>query len=323
MSNQDRYYVADPLFNPFKIIMEDDPYQEGVQKFLDGWREEHGEAPTRHFGITTLMRSPRQLALNRRHGASMKTDVTTLLPMIRGKLVHEAIEKASAKLPHVLTEQRYGLLIDNGGQDTLVHHAIDYFDTETGVYCDWKNTSSTALQFDKWEWEAEVNFARHLLELHGHEVKEMYIGALVDDWRPSKVGRAGMPEEPIVKLPIKRWTNEQVLRFVTSMVDGHLNAEDEKDEHLPYCTEEEKWNRSGGFKVYGVKKDGSVSSRALTAETFPTEQDARDWAAEEGKPVGKVLKIAGKPIRCLFYCDSQTFCNQFKTQHLDDAKQTS
>ena len=78
----------------------------------------------------------------------------------------------------------------------------------------------------------------------------------------------------------------------------------ENDDDLPFCTDEERWQRPSKFAV-GKKK----TKRAL--RVLDSHEEAEDWMVTTGK--GEYIEERpGQAIRCENYCDVAPFCNQWK-----------
>lgn len=299
------YYVTDPALRPLlkAVTMDRERYGADTGAFLDGWAGDEWE---HHKGITSLIGPVRpKRIIDELPPGSVKRNAGEMLSPLRGTAVHDMLER-STKACGGRSEERLGRVYTSPqtGAKWLIHHAFDSF--YEGNYVDWKNTTSISLQFDKKEWEAELNYAASLLEDDGEKVDRISVAALIEDWRPSKVQQKGMPEMATVLIEIPKWTREELDAFVLRRIVAH------EAEGLPECSDEERWVRDKGYKVYGLKKDGSPSSRAATAEVFTSEDGALQWAEENGVLVYRVAHLQSKPIKCLYYCDASGFCEQYK-----------
>lgn len=301
-----KYYVTHPLLTPLRLLAEDDSYTDNVNRFVERWKKNNPDKEVQHHaGITSLMKSPRQLWLPKRHGKKVEINASSILPRIRGSVLHEAIESAATDVEGAVVEERFGFYDEN--TKWLAHHQVDFY--HDGQYCDWKNTTTLALGFEKWEWEAEVNFAVYLLRNAGHEVREAFIAACIDDWRPHR----HPPEYPegAILLPVKLWPASEVESFVEDLCAGHAKEMNLPDDKLRHCTKDERWMRFRGYKGYALTAKGEPSKNAMRSEYFANENEAKAYAAEKGKTFSHADRVETQPIRCLHYCEeASTFCNQ-------------
>jgi hypothetical protein len=83
----------------------------------------------------------------------------------------------------------------------------------------------------------------------------------------------------------------------------------------PECTDEDRWKRSGGFEVVQITKDGREWVRQFfdgaDAEAEANKQMQANIAGMKNKAETWVRERAGKPIRCMDWCEAAPFCEQW------------
>lgn len=234
---------------------------------------------------------------------------------------HLGLEKAAAYGKKVL-EKYYpdGVNEDVITELTLTVDILDY--TLSGT-CDrlvksekkiqdYKTTGvfafNDAVQYKK--WEDQLNIYAYMYEMIGIEVDHIEVLAIFKNWTKaqSKTNKS-YPPSPVMAIPLKRRTNEEIKTYLENRVRLHKAADNGED--IP-CTPKDMWSEP---TTYAVKKKGG--KRAF--KVFPQELKEEAYKmVEENKgkfPPSQSYEVEVRPggnRRCDDYCSVSEVCPQRK-----------
>ena len=148
------------------------------------------------------------------------------------------------------------------------------------------------------------------------EPRQLQIVSLYRDWSKNKAAQAlqrgdlGYPQKQVRVWKVAKWPVAEAADFLQQRIQIHMRAEAiEEDDDLPFCSEEERWQRPSTWAV--MKKGRKSALRVLNSHN-----DAEDWMVTQQK--GEYIEERrGQAIRCENYCDAAPFCNQW--QEIKDA----
>lgn len=249
-----------------------------------------------HISVTSLIKSPRQLGLERRHHEEITEDASDRIWMLLGSSIHAILERAA--ISNSLTEERLLYSLhgwDISGQPDLLDHEH--------TLTDYKVTSTYAVQDGaKSDWVNQIQLYCCLYRHNGFEVKRGQIVCLFRDWSRARAGREpDYPQSPVLVIDIPLWSPEEQEVFLGERVRLHQQAEKLSDEELPFCMDEETWKRPDSW---AVKKPGN--KRATRVFDNSTAANAM------GVATGYEVEFrAGVSVRCQSYCAAAPFCNQW------------
>jgi len=156
-----------------------------------------------------------------------------------------------------------------------------------------------------------------MLRQMGHEVNQIIIVAILKDWHQAEVMRnykdsGEYPPVPVKEIPLKMYTDENMLKFMEQRMRIHIDAE-QIGAVLPQCTERERWTKP---PQYAVKSP--LLKRAI--RVFDDMDSAKDQLEiekvkknEKKKGTGDKLFIEtreGRDVRCESFCPVAQFCDQ-------------
>lgn len=273
--------------------------------------------------VTSLINSPRLVELERRYKDEIEIDVTEDFAAWVGSTIHDALE--ISEKTHLVEERLYvtreGWKI--GGKFDRLWIGLD---NDSGELCgevqDWKCILTSAVQFQKWEWEAQLNMLAWILRENGYIITSLRIYAILLDWRKKNIGRVkDYPESPCVEFEIPLWTHSRCEEYVAGRLALHKEARScVEDNDLYLCSPEERWARSDTF---AIKKEG----RKTAVRVLEDHEEAKEYIINllrEGKIKEKDLRLfsiehrSGENIRCDNYCVVKDFCNYFKSEKKDE-----
>lgn len=249
------------------------------------------------YSVTELIKPPQVLQLERRHASELLPDPLANVFKLIGKMAHGKIEQHAGSTE--LAEE--SIVVEESG--VKVSGTPDLY--EDGKLYDFKTCSTYAIADGvKPEWEAQLNLYAHLYESIGFPVTELWIVALLKDWRRAIAKRdPTYAQSDIATLKVALWPKEKRAAFLWDRVRQHEAAEQDPDNTLPNCTDEERW---ASPQVFAVMKKGRKSAVKL----HELESAAKLHA--EQVPTAYVQNRPRQYRRCEDYCAASEFCQQWR-----------
>lgn len=250
------------------------------------------------LSVTQLIAPPRQVELKRRHASEVVEDAADRIWLLLGKSVHKILEAAAST---GIREER--MYTEVSGMK--VSGAFDHLALGDGMLSDYKVTSvwSAKNAADKAEWEQQLNLYAYLAAEQGYSVKGLRIVAICRDWRMSDAAKYegdGYPQHQVAVIEFPLWDKARQYDYLRERVQLHQSA---RDGNLPDCTDEERWQKPGG---YALVKPGSQRAWRVLA----TEEEAQALASKT-----KDMRVVYRPgvnTRCDSYCAVAEFCTQYQ-----------
>lgn len=262
-------------------------------------RHEHKGAD---YSATQLLKSPRQLWLERRHDNEIEVDATEMLWSLQGTAMHKVVEAGEAA--HQFSETYMVEKIDG----VSISGTADLYDAENKTISDYKNTSVWTIIYGsrKKEWTQQLNIYAYLMRRAGFEVKKLEVVAMLRDWQKKQALKHGYPSAQVAVVPLDLWSDADAEWFIRSRLELIESAKDLPDNQLPLCTDEERWKTED---TYAVKKDGVKKAVKL----YDNMNDAENHATRLG-PKHFVEQRTGEARRCQDYCPVSHLCNQYQSE---------
>ena len=279
------------------------------QSFVDVINQITYDPTTRdpkRLGVTTLIGSPRVKLLTVRHWSKLTEDVADHLWRIMGSAVHYVLEKATSE--DRLTEEKF---VEDVGDGFTIVAKPDIYDKVSCSVEDYKFTSVWAVMHDiKTDWVNQLNCYAWLLRKRGYEVKELWVDAIVKDWRRGEQRKYDdYPAVPFKRIKLPLWTFEEQEIYIKERLEIYKNALPLADDDLPECTSEERWARPDTYAV--MKNANKRATRVLDSR-----EDAEGHIAwlqnKDQKSKYTVVKRPGSNMRCEEYCLMKDYCSQYK-----------
>lgn len=251
------------------------------------------------ISVTSLIDSPRIVALKRQHRGQIVEDAADLVWALIGQATHAIIERAATE-DDIAEERLYAKR-----EDWWISGQFDLL--SGGTLSDFKITSVwsviSAMKDGKPEWDAQLNVLDWLCRENGIKVEQLEIIALIRDWSKNKAREDGYPGKQVVRIPIPRWTPEEQEEYVIQRIKTHQAAH----EDLPLCSDEERWTRPAKWAV--MKKGAKRATRLLDSE-----QEAHEYGTQNVE--GYTLQYRpGESVRCNSYCSVAQFCTQKENEN--------
>jgi len=266
---------------------------------------------------TELIDSPRISVLRRRHDDEIEVDVSDLIWILLGQVIHKILEENGD--PEAIVEQRI-LVPYDGWQVAMKADHIDPIPGAPGTFkvCDYKITRTYAYKHGvSRSQEAQNNLYAFGYGLNGIKCTEGELEMLLKDWSAldAKIEH-DYPQQEVVRVPVLRWTQEKCEAYLSERIALHKHARTCTDDDLPECTLHERWGEPDRFAVKFVT-NGKVAERACNgASRFETRGEADQWI--KAKKTGKQYVVEFRPgenKRCeRDACWVSRFCSQWNTK---------
>ena len=275
--------------------------------------------PTPHqYSCTTILKPTRQIILERRYGDQIEQDVSEMCWMIFGIAVHSVIESAKEDEGQFKEEK---LKVDLGKyweelKGYYLSGRSDMIDLLKKKITDWKTCSAWKVIYKDFEdWRREMLIYAWMVKDIGFNIDEAEAVAFIKDHNKtkSKIDRTYPP------LPI--WVEnfdfsekefEEIKEFVYNKFMELKKYENAKDEELPMCSLEERWNTGN---KYAVKKNNNKTA----VRVFETLEEAGKYLETVQKNNVKdnywIEKREGVDKKCLDYCSCCHFCPYYKEKY--------
>ena len=252
------------------------------------------------YGLTTLLRPPRMVALEIKHWGELESDAMDHVWRLFGSAIHQMIDVDNEQT--ILREH----LLEADVAGVKVRTAVDrlWKDGPANVLTEFKTTSVWSVIYGKPEWEQQLNLQGAMLHLNGRVADRMEVVALLRDWsaRDAKYD-SQRPQSPVVKIDVDRWLPDRQLNFLVGRVEAHKLAR--SSDVLPECSDEERWAKPD---TWAVMKPGRKSALRV----LPSNDEAETWGQNNAGGKFTIEHRPGENTRCEGYCPVSMFCDQFK-----------
>jgi hypothetical protein len=253
-----------------------------------------------HISITGLCSPPRIRVLRKKHEHELTEDVSDRIYTLLGQVMHGILEKANKE---ALSETRFYLDIEG----VKVSGQLDAY-YETGLVQDYKLVSLYSVKDGvKPEYEEQLNCYAQLLRANNKQVNKLELVCILRDWSKGKAQHdPTLPQQQVIKLPVKLWDEKTTLAFLRERVRLHTEA----NKILPECTPEERWNVPDKWAVMPKKGAAKSIKNHVSKENADLHAAQLKGSFVERRP--------GKNNRCDDYCPVSDFCTQYKKLREDN-----
>lgn len=287
------------------------------QPFVSAVESEYVPTP-QQYSVTTVLNPSRYVILSRRHNSEVEQDVADMIWLLFGISFHSILENSRAEeeqLQEQYLKQDLGMF-DKELEGYKLSGKADLLDTKTNTMIDYKTTSVYKVMFGDYEdWRKQLLMYAWLFRQQGYEVNKGQIVALMKDHSKSKAKfDRTYPQYPVKVIDFE-FNDQDFIDIEKEIIDKFKElkrCEQLKDNELPMCSMEERWN--DGNK-YAVKKKGNKRAERV----FDTKEQAEKYMKDkEGYEIEERL---GEDRRCLEYCSSCVFCPYWKERYGKGNKQ--
>lgn len=281
------------------------------QPFVSAVESEYIPTP-QQYSVTTVLNPSRYVILSRRHNSEVEQDVADMIWLLFGTAFHSILENSRAEeeqLQEQYLKQDLGMF-DKELEGYKLSGKADLLDTKTNTMIDYKTTSVYKVMFGDYEdWRKQLLMYAWLFRQQGYEVNKGQIVALMKDHSKSKAKYDRTYPQYPVKVIDFEFNDQDFVDIEKEIIDKFKElkrCEQLKDNELPMCTMEERWN--DGNK-YAVKKKGNKRAERV----FDTKEQAEEYMKEkEGYEIEERL---GEDRRCMEYCSSCIYCPYWQERY--------
>lgn len=266
----------------------------------------HSIIPNR-YSCTEILGSIREVILNRRHYDEIKVDVADCVPALFGTAVHQVLE---SKTPILETGLETECSIEYEFGENVLAGRIDLLNINELSIEDYKTCSVSKVSkkdFNDWYMQG-MEYAYLVLLKRGIICKKLKFYALMKDWSKLKSSVVSdYPASPIYvwEYNIQDSDYDFIGDYIKRTLEGLAYAEKNLvDEHLPMCTDEERWYTGTKYAVY--KKVGD----ARAAYVADTEEDAHNYISNKCGGAGEIVVRKGEYLKCKYCCSCSKFCKR-------------
>lgn len=244
------------------------------------------------YSVTTLLKPPRLVVLERQHRDEIEEDVSDRMWALLGQLMHGVLERAAMEGE---VEQRHTVEILGKKISGAIDIYLDGVIQDYKLMSVWKVTKGVPREF-----EEQLNCYAYLLRSKGKPVRDLQLVCVLRDWSKLETLRNdNYPKNQVVLLDVPLWDEETQRIFIEGRIQLHMDALI----NLPLCTPEERWATP---EKYAVTKKGQKKALKL----HDSLEDA--IAHSENVDDSSVSHRPGESKRCGNYCPAAKFCDQWK-----------
>lgn len=265
------------------------------------------------YSVTELLKSPRQIVLNRRLNDNLEVDIQDTYPMWSGTAIHDALAETVKELNgDYAVEERFYLPIT---EDIKISGGFDLYDKTNKILYDYKNTRVRTYQdnrdgkSDKWLRQLYL-YQKGIEAFYFEKPEKVIIIAFLKDHSKQKAKNdPAYPQHPIQMI---EWDvsdlnleEEYMEDFVNKAIEVKRildNEEEPGDCSLEDCMVTEDWI---------VKKP--ENKRAL--KKFDNPEEAFDFYTKESEknPELRIFHRVSDFLACKDYCQCREYCTQALT----------
>jgi hypothetical protein len=254
------------------------------------------------ISATTLLKGIKEIILTDRHWDQLEDDASDRVWAVLGTAVHALLEHEGE---NDFTEQFMSAEMHN----VKITGRIDNYNMETGTVTDYKTATVWKIKFrDFDDWYKQGMIYAWLLAQNGFVIKRCRFIALLKDHSKNEARRdSGYPPGPIYiyEFDVTPERLAEIESFIAERVAKYWQCLPLKDDAIPPCLPEERWDKPA---KYAVKKEG----RKTAVRVLDSEDEASKMAADLGK--GHYIETRrGESVKCQGYCSCCEFCDYYRT----------
>lgn len=279
------------------------------EQFVNAVNKDYIPTP-QQYSVTTLLNPSRQVILSRRYNSEIEEDVSDMIYAILGTAFHSLLENSKEnddELKEEYLKQELSCL-DERLKDYRLSGKADLYNAKENKIIDFKTTSSFKFVLKDFEdYRMQLLMYAWLFNKIGFKTDKGQIIAILRDWQKSKAKfDSSYPQSQVQTIEFKFTDKdfEEIEKFIATKFIELKNCESLKDEDLPLCSMEDRWN--DGNK-YAVKKKGNKRADRV----FDSEEEAREYLADK-ENTHEIEVRPGEDRRCLEYCSCCKFCTYWQ-----------
>lgn len=280
----------------------------------------------KQYSCTTILKSTRQIILERKYNDVLTQDVSDMAWLIFGIAVHSIIEngkETDSQFKEEYLKEDLGKFCKELEGYKLSGRS-DLIDLEKGEIVDWKTCSVWKVLFGDYEdWRKETLIYAWLVKQIGFDIRKARIVAFIKDHKKSEAKyKKDYPQFPVHTVEFE-FTDKDFADIEEFIINKFLEIkhyENAEDFDLPMCTLEERFNSGDSF---AIKKKGNV--RAM--KVHKTLDEARNHLINlNNKYPGQyeIEERKGIDKKCVEgYCKCCKQCPYYLMNYDEDIKEIS
>ena len=285
------------------------------------------------YTATSLIRSPRQVQLGKRHGDKVgikliedpeviDSAIVKRIASIEGTAVHDYFEHTLKETPWKMgTKRSRDWLVEHRFFDEIVGRRvsaqIDVYSFEHKILYDYKRQAAyvRSVGGEKWEdklmdVEIQLNIGAYFARKEGLGVEGVACIPIYKDWNPRNTYNPNYPQTPIEQWDLRLWDMLEAEEFLYDTVNKHKMCEDLGDDDLPECSLKDCWERPAACAVMKYGRKTAITKNVPKGETW---EAAVDFITKsKDKDSLYIRKTTEQRTKCAEFCDVNIFCNQYK-----------
>ena len=268
------------------------------------------------YSVTDLINPPRTVHLKKRYGHLVQPPLEGAIASMMGTAIHEYFEKYlelwidkydydGYRLEEQVQVERQGRKI-SGRYD--IREGTQLYDLKSIKV--WKLIFDP--NFD--EYHEQQNLYRLLVKLDkGVELEGLNIIAIYKDWQEGNALRDGnYPQNQMIEYSLNVWPYEDTEKFLDEKLAELIRCEELKDEDLPVCSRDDRWERHQGGETihYGILKNRKAKRATKVVRGGDLDQALVVARGMPGMTKDSVIEVRyALPKRCVKYCDVNEHCS--------------
>jgi hypothetical protein len=278
-----------------------------VSQAMYQWIVNDNRQPPRsdYFRVTELINAPyqRQMIIDRWDDIVLLA--SDYIFAMAGTAMHSILEgyKPPAE-SFARIERKMEIMIDGitvkGTADLILDHVLEDYKF-CGLYAAQKRPISPL-------WVAQTNlYALLSKKVFNHEIRQIYINAIIRDWMKSQAVRRDYPNKPYVRINIPVMDESEQLAYLEHRLSVHLSGDSTP------CIPDERWRKQTVYKV--VQKDkpkALIASQVVNGTRKPifSYEEAQQLMIKKcaGKKDVSIIKVEGEDTYCKGYCPVRFIC---------------
>ena len=264
----------------------------------------------KRYSVTSVLSSPREIILKRRHHNEIIQDCSDMHWLIFGTAVHKVLEDYDGGF-NFLKEQSLEYTTHNG---YTLSGRFDLYNIENKKVYDWKTASVwkwVSKDFD--DYKKQLRQYAVMLNCNGLPCNSGELVFMFKDYSEMKKMQdldGSYPDTPTISKEFK-FTQEDLkneIDWIENYFDDIEMLEKVRDDELPLCSYKDR--TFNGKDTYAIMKKGNKRAVKLCYSS----EDASKELDERGD--GYYIEFReSEEKKCKQYCQSAPFCNHYQEQY--------
>ena len=262
----------------------------------------------KRYSVTSLLQSPREYFISRRHDDEVTVDITENINKFIGNAIHAELESCGKDTGLNVVERYMSVKLN----EYTLTGKLDIYNGDT--ISDYKTVTIYSFNDPDMDYYTkQVNMYLYMLRKTDPEVakniKKLNVVLICKDWSKTKAGDdENYSQSPIKVIDLKMFSIEEQEAAILKRLNYFDECSKMNDNSLPLCTREEMFqDKNDRYEVWG---EGNKRASHIAIN----ESEASEWINNSKSKSKYSIKIVEpRKTKCLYYCNASEFCNQYKT----------